>query len=76
LPPRSGIVRYGRYGALAFEFTGTIAGGAVLGWLVDEWLGTEPVGVLVGIIVAVIGGFIRMIEVLRRFDRVDRQSSE
>jgi F0F1-type ATP synthase assembly protein I len=68
-------VRYGRYGALAFEFVGTIAGGVVLGWLVDEWLGIEPFGVVAGTLLAVIGGFLRMIETLRRFDRTDRQSS-
>lgn len=65
------IVRYGRYGALAFEFSATIAGGAVIGWALDEWLHTAPYLVVTTTILAVIGGFVRLIQVLRRFDRLD-----
>jgi F0F1-type ATP synthase assembly protein I len=66
------VVRYGRYGALAFEFSGTIAGGAFVGWLVDEWLGIGPYGVTAGTLLAVVGGFIRLIQTLQRFDRLDQ----
>jgi F0F1-type ATP synthase assembly protein I len=74
LPPPSPIVRYGRYGALAFEFSGTIAGGAVCGWLIDRWLGHPPWGVLTCTLLAVVGGFMRLIQILRRFERDDRLS--
>lgn len=70
--PPGPIVRYGRYGAVAFEFSGTIAAGSVIGWLLDRWLGTEPYLLVVLTLVAVVGGFIRLIDVLRRFDRLDR----
>jgi len=65
------ILRYGRYGALAFEFTGAIGAGALLGWLIDSWLGSAPWGLLVCSLLAVVGGFIRLVEVLRRFERRD-----
>jgi F0F1-type ATP synthase assembly protein I len=71
LVPPGPIVRYGRYGALAFEFSGTIAGGAVVGWLIDRWLGTAPYGVTFCTLVAVVGGFVRLIQVLKRFERLD-----
>jgi F0F1-type ATP synthase assembly protein I len=71
LPVPGPIVRYGRYGALAFEFSGTIAGGAVVGWLVDRWLGTAPYGVTFCTLIAVVGGFVRLIQVLKRFERFD-----
>jgi F0F1-type ATP synthase assembly protein I len=65
------IVRYGRYGALAFEFSGTIAAGAILGWLVDGWIGSQPWALVVCTLLAVVGGFIRLITILRRFERSD-----
>lgn len=74
MPPQSPIVRYGRYGALAFEFSGTIAGGAVVGWLLDRWLGSTPWGVLTCTLLAVVGGFIRLITLVRRFERDDLRS--
>lgn len=66
-------MRYGRYGAVAFEFSGTIAGGAFAGWLVDRWLGAPPWGAVLLTLLAVVGGFIRLIQVLKRFERRDRQ---
>ena len=76
MTPPGPIVRYGRYGALAFEFSGTIAAGAVVGWLLDGWLGSEPWALVVCTLLAVVGGFIRLITILRRFERDDlgRQS--
>ena len=71
MPASSPIVRYGRYGAVAFEFSGTIGAGAVIGWLLDRWLGTAPYLVVVSTLAAVVGGFIRLIQILRRFDRLD-----
>ena len=73
MPPPGPIVRYGRYGALAFEFSGTIAGGAFVGWAVDRWLRSAPYGVVVCTLLAVAGGFIRLIVILKRFERSDRQ---
>jgi F0F1-type ATP synthase assembly protein I len=74
LPPPSPIVRYGGYGAVAFEFSGTIAGGAVVGWLLDDWLRTSPWAVALCTVLAAVGGFIRLITILRRFDRSDRDA--
>lgn len=67
------VVRYGRYGAVAFEFSGTIAAGAVIGRLIDGWLDTAPYALVSATLLAVIGGFIRLIEVVRRFERIDRE---
>ena len=72
MPPPNPIVRYGRYGAIAFEFSGGIAAGAFIGWWLDERYGTQPYALLVTTLLAVVGGFIRLIQVLRRFDRSDR----
>jgi F0F1-type ATP synthase assembly protein I len=71
LPPPDPIVRYGRYGAVAFEFSGTIAGGVVVGALLDRWIGSQPWATVTCTLLAVVGGFIRLITILRRFDRSD-----
>ena len=73
MPGPGSIVRYGRYGAVAFEFSGTIGGGAFIGWMVDRWLGSAPWGMVICSVLAVIGGFVRLITILRQFDRRDRE---
>ena len=67
------IVRFGRYGAVAFEFSGTIGGGAFVGWLLDRYVGSAPWGMVICSVLAVVGGFIRLIQILRQFDRSDRK---
>ncbi len=76
MPAPAPIVRYARYGAVAFEFSGTIAAGTGIGWLLDRWLGTQPYLLVVATLAAVVGGFVRLIQVLRQFDRVDRLDSQ
>jgi F0F1-type ATP synthase assembly protein I len=72
LPPPSAPLRFARYSALAFEFSGTIAAGTFTGWLIDRWFDCAPWGVAGGTVVGAVGGFIHLIEVLRRFERMDR----
>lgn len=67
------LVRYGKYGALAFEFSGTIAAGSLMGWLLDRWLGSAPYGLVVGTLLAVVGGFVRLIQLVKRFEQIDLQ---
>lgn len=38
----------------------TIAFFLVIGWLVDRWLGTSPVVTIIMIVLAGVGGFVRM----------------
>jgi F0F1-type ATP synthase assembly protein I len=72
--PPARLVRFARGGALAFEFTGTIAGSAVLGWLIDGYFETDPYGMIGCILIGAVGGFVRLIQMLRAFDRVDRDT--
>jgi ATP synthase protein I len=58
---------------VAFEFSGTIAGGAFVGWLLDRWLGMPPWGAVIMTLLAVVGGFVRLVRILRRFERRDLQ---
>lgn len=45
-----------RLSGLGIEFASAIAAGGIAGWLFDKWQGTQPKGVLVGLIVGIIGG--------------------
>ena len=71
MPPPAPIIRYARYGAVAFEFSGTIAAGVMVGWMIDHWLGSDPYGVVTMTLLAVVGGFARLIQLVRGFDRRD-----
>jgi F0F1-type ATP synthase assembly protein I len=71
LPPLTPIVRYGRYGAVAFEFAGAIGAGAFFGWLIDAWLETAPWALVACSVLAVVGGFVRLVQVVKRFERHD-----
>lgn len=65
------FVRFARGGALAFEFSGTIGGGALLGWFLDSQLGTQPWLLISLTVLGAIGGFVRLLQLLRRFESVD-----
>jgi F0F1-type ATP synthase assembly protein I len=66
------MVRYARGAAVAFEFSGTIGGGALLGWFLDSRLGTAPWLLLSLTVVGAVGGFFRLVKLVERFDEVDR----
>lgn len=65
------LVRSGRYIAAAYEFVGALLGGAFFGWLADHWLASPPWGLLVGLLAGLAGGTIRLVTMLRRFERLD-----
>lgn len=69
-PPReSSFVRYAKYGAVAWEFVGSIVAGVFLGYGLDRYFGTDPWLVLAMTIAGTVIGFYRMVQILRRFER-------
>jgi len=64
-------MRYARGMAIAFEFTGTIAGGAFVGWYLDQRLGWTPWGSIGLTVAAAVGAFVRLLQMLKRFQEVD-----
>ena len=63
------FVRYAKFGALAFEFVGTIAAGVFIGYQLDRYFATDPWLVLIMTLAGTAVGFYRMVQVLRRFER-------
>jgi len=64
-------MRYSRGMAIAFEFTGTIAAGAFIGWYLDDRFGWTPWGSIGATVLAAIGAFVRLLQMLRRFQQLD-----
>ena len=62
-------VRYGRATALVFEFTGTVAAGVLLGYLLDQKFNSEPWFMIVLTLVGVVGGFVRLVQLVQRLER-------
>lgn len=63
------VLRYAKYGAVAWEFVGAIAAGVFVGYQLDAYLGTEPWLVAFMTIAGTAVGFYRMVQILRRLQR-------
>jgi F0F1-type ATP synthase assembly protein I len=64
-------MRYARGMAIAFEFTGTIAAGAFIGWYLDSHFGWGPWASIVLTVGSAAGAFVRLIQMVRRFQGID-----
>jgi len=67
------FVRAGWYTALGINFSGTIAGGALIGWVIDRWLGSAPWALLTCTVLGLVGGLVWLVQALRRLERSDHQ---
>ncbi|MCZ6836728.1 MAG: AtpZ/AtpI family protein [Planctomycetota bacterium] len=45
-----------RMAGIGMEVSSQVAAGALLGWLVDQWLGSDPKGLLTGSIIGIVVG--------------------
>ena len=70
-PPRKRnfFVVAGELTAVAFEFTGSIAAGVIVGWFADRHFGTEPWLLIVGTLLGTAVGFTRMVQILMHVQR-------
>ena len=56
--------------ALGLEFSSAVIGGLILGYYLDEWLGTKPWMVLAGTFAGLGTAVIRMIALTKRFKQI------
>lgn len=59
----------GLYLGVAFELPGTILGGLVVGYFLDDYLGTSPWFLIVITAMAFVGAFVRLVRWVRFFGR-------
>ena len=56
--------------ALGLEFSSAVIGGLILGYYLDEWLGTKPWFLLVGTFGGLGTAVIRLLALTKRFQRL------
>ncbi len=61
------FVKIAKYTAIGLQFPSTIIGGIVLGYLVDNFLGTSPWFLIAMTFVAFVGAVMQLIHWVRRF---------
>jgi F0F1-type ATP synthase assembly protein I len=59
---------------VGINFSGTIAGGAFVGWLIDRWMDTGPWALVTCTVLGVVGGFVALIQGLRQLERREHES--
>ena len=72
-PRESGFVRAARFGGVGFEFAGIVVTGVIVGYYIDELLGTAPLFVLLLTFGGMGGAIYRLIWMLRRLQERDRE---
>ncbi len=66
------FVKLGKYAAIGLEFPSTIIGGLFLGYALDRYFGSFPWLTASLTLLALIGAFIRLFQLLRRFSGEDK----
>ena len=61
------FVKISKYAAIGLEFPSTILGGLALGYLLDKYFDTSPWLIMTLTLFALVGAFVRLIVMLRRF---------
>ena len=61
----------GLVSGLGFVLFASIGGGYFLGWLLDRWLGTEPIFGMVLAGVGLAGGLIEILRIMKRIEKHD-----
>ena len=72
----SALTTYGLYGALGFEFAGSIVAGLLIGNYVDIKFGTSPLLMVLGVVVGMAGAIYRLIIVLQRLSTCEKDNRE
>lgn len=62
--------------ALGLEFSGAVIGGLIVGYYLDDWLGTGPWLVLVGTLGGLATAVIRILALIKRFERLREEGRD
>jgi F0F1-type ATP synthase assembly protein I len=60
-------LKYGKYAAIGLEFPSTVIGGLLLGYFIDQHFGSSPWFTVSLTLLALIGAFVRLFQLLKRF---------
>jgi ATP synthase protein I len=69
----SGVAGIARAWAVALDFVFSVLAGAGVGWLFDRWRGTMPWGLLVGLALGFVVGFLRIVRTTQAQEREEAE---
>jgi F0F1-type ATP synthase assembly protein I len=69
----SDVAGMARAWGVALDFVFTIIAGAAVGWLIDWWLKSAPIGLLVGLGIGFVFAFWRIIRTTQRQEAADKR---
>jgi len=61
---------------VGLEFAASVLGGLALGYFLDDWLGTAPLFLMLGVFGGLATSVIRLLRLSRRLDRLRRAEEE
>ena len=61
------FAKYAKYLAVGLEIPSTIVGSIIVGYFIDQWLGTKPWIAIVATVAGFIGAVIRLTQYLKYF---------
>ncbi len=67
----TGLGRAGIFLALGVEVSGAVGGSAFLGYFVDQWLKTEPLFMIVLVVLGTVGAFWRVYRMAKHLEGSD-----
>lgn len=68
----SGMWGMAKAWGVAFDFIFTIIAGAALGWGFDKWRGSEPKGLMTGLILGFVVAFVRIVRATLKQEREEQ----
>ncbi len=66
-PGKIDFAKYAKYLAVGLEIPSTIVGSIIVGYFIDQWLGTKPWVTIVATVAGFIGAVIRLTQYLKYF---------
>lgn len=70
------FIVYGKYGAIGFEFAGSVIAGLFIGDYADANLGTGPFLMVLGVMVGIAAGTYRLVVTLGHLDARGKAASD
>ena len=70
------LMVYGKYGAIGFEYAGSVIAGLFVGDYADAKFGTDPLLMLLGVVAGIAAGTYRLVVMLGNLDARGKSASD
>lgn len=69
----SGLARAWLYGALVSQMTVSVIGGGLSGYFLDQWIGTEPILLIIMLLSGCVSGLILLLRGLKQLEQTNHK---